>query len=108
MLDEAFSHDRRNELVGVVDALTGGNPRKDAVYLNFTPPKNDGQTLYKLTVKDAPVDGFWSISLYDAYGYYQKNPLNAYSLKQHHRQERCGSLSHHPIRVAPHQIVQKS
>ena len=25
MLDEAFSHDRRNELVGVVDALTGGN-----------------------------------------------------------------------------------
>lgn len=58
----------------------GGNPRKDAIYLNFTPPKNDGNTIYKLNVKDVPVDGFWSISLYNAEGYYQKNPYNAYSL----------------------------
>ena len=27
-----------------------------------------------------PVDGFWSISLYNADGYFQKNDLNAYSL----------------------------
>jgi hypothetical protein len=27
-----------------------------------------------------PVDGFWSVSVYDAEGYYQPNPLNAYSL----------------------------
>ena len=27
-----------------------------------------------------PVDGFWSISVYNAEGYYQKNPYNAYSL----------------------------
>lgn len=58
----------------------GGNPRKDAIYLNFTPPKNDGNTIYKLTVKDVPVDGFWSISLYNGEGYYQKNPYDAYSL----------------------------
>ena len=58
----------------------GGNPRKDAIYLNFTPPKNDGNTIYKLNVKDVPVDGFWSISLYNADGYFQKNELNAYSL----------------------------
>ena len=61
-------------------ATWGGNPRKDAIYLNFTPPKNDGKTIYKLNVKDVPVDGFWSISLYNADGYYQKNDLNAYSL----------------------------
>jgi len=61
-------------------ATWGGNPRKDAIYLNVTPPKNDGKTIYKLTVKDVPVDGFWSISLYNAEGYYQKNDLNAYSL----------------------------
>jgi hypothetical protein len=36
----------------------GGNPRQDAIYLNFTPPKNDGQTIYKLNVKNVPVDGF--------------------------------------------------
>ena len=58
----------------------GGNPRKDAIYLNFTPPKNDGNTIYKLNVKDVPVDGFWSVSLYNKEGYYEKNPYNAYSL----------------------------
>jgi hypothetical protein len=58
----------------------GGNPRKDAIYLNFTPRKNDGKAAYHLTVKDVPVDGFWSISLYNADGYYQKNELDSYSL----------------------------
>ena len=58
----------------------GGNPKRDAIYLNFTPTKNDGNTVYKLNVKDVPVDGFWSISLYNSEGYYQKNPYNAYSL----------------------------
>jgi len=58
----------------------GGNPDKDAVYLNITPAKNDGKTIYRLRVKDVPVNGFWSVSLYDAQGYYQKNPYNAYSI----------------------------
>ena len=57
----------------------GRQSEKDAIYLNFTPPKNDGKTTYKLTVKDVPVDGFWSISLYNADGYFQKNDLGAYS-----------------------------
>ena len=61
-------------------AAWGGNPPKDATFLNVTPPKNDGKTNYKLTVKDVPVDGFRSISLYNAEGYYQKNELDAYSL----------------------------
>ena len=34
----------------------------------------------RLTVKDVPVDGFWSISVYNAEGYFEKNDLNAYSL----------------------------
>jgi len=58
----------------------GGNPDKDASYLSFEPPKNDGNTVYKLRVKDVPVDAFWSISVYNAEGYFQKNDLNAYSL----------------------------
>jgi hypothetical protein len=61
-------------------ATWGGNPRNDAIYLNVTPPQNDGDTIYKLDVKDVPVDGFWSISLYNADGYFQKNDLDAYSL----------------------------
>jgi hypothetical protein len=48
--------------------------------LNVTPPQNDGKTGYRLTVKDVPVDGFWSISVYNAQGYFQPNQENAYTL----------------------------
>jgi len=58
----------------------GGNPDKDATYLIGTPPKNDGESVYKLTVKDVPVNGFWSISIYNAEGFFEKNPYNAYSI----------------------------
>jgi len=58
----------------------GGNPDKDATYLNITPADNDGNTSYILNVKDVPVDGFWSVSLYNADGYYEKNSYNAYSI----------------------------
>lgn len=58
----------------------GGNPDKDASYLSVTPEKNDGTTVYKLTVGEVPVDAFWSISVYDAKGYFEKNPYDAYTL----------------------------
>lgn len=58
----------------------GGNPEQDALYLNVTPPQNDGQVDYRLHVKDVPVDGFWSVSVYNAEGYYQANTQNAYNI----------------------------
>jgi len=58
----------------------GGNPEKDATYLAVTPARNDGKTVYKLAVKDVPVDGFWSVTVYNAKGYFEKNKYNAYSL----------------------------
>jgi hypothetical protein len=58
----------------------GGNPEKDALYLNVTPPENDGATVYRLSVGEVPVDGFWSITVYNANGYFTANPQNAYSL----------------------------
>lgn len=61
-------------------AAWGGNPDRDALYLNITPAKNDGATVYKVTVKDVPVDAFWSISVYNSEGFFQKNDFNAYSL----------------------------
>jgi hypothetical protein len=58
----------------------GGNPDNEAIYLNVTPPRNDGSTVYELSVKDVPVDGFWSISLYNADGYFVRNQYEDYSL----------------------------
>ena len=58
----------------------GGNPERDALYLTVTPAKNDGKTVHRLRVKDVPVDGFWSISVYNAAGYFEKNDRDAYSL----------------------------
>lgn len=58
----------------------GGNPDKDAVYLNVTPEMNDGATIYTLDVGAVPVDAFWSVSLYNAEGYFEKNPYNAYTV----------------------------
>jgi len=66
-------------LIGTA-AAWGGNPDRDATYLNITPAKNDGNTVYKLNVRDVPVDAFWSVSLYNAEGYYEKNPYDAYSI----------------------------
>jgi hypothetical protein len=57
----------------------GGNPESDAVYINVFPVNNDGSTSYVLKVKDVPVDGFWSVSVYNAEGYFDKNAANAYS-----------------------------
>jgi hypothetical protein len=58
----------------------GGNPVTDAFYTGATPDRNDGQTVYQLTVKDVPVDGFWSISVYNKDGFFEKNDRGVYSL----------------------------
>lgn len=58
----------------------GGNPPEAAIYRSVYPKLNDGKTVYTLHIKDVPVDGFWSISVYDGEGFFKKNPLNKYSL----------------------------
>jgi len=66
-------------LVGTA-LLWGGLPEKDALYLPVTPARNDGSTVHKLTVKHVPVDGFWSVAVYNSEGYLQPNQYNAYSV----------------------------
>ena len=57
----------------------GGLPADAATYVNVVPEKNDGKTPYTLTVKDVPVDAFWSVTLYDDKGLMPLNEYNAYS-----------------------------
>jgi len=79
MFGQKSDVDPVRHLVGTATAW-GGNPEKDALYLNVTPDKNDGKTAYRMTVKEVPVDGFWSISVYNAEGYFERNAENAYTI----------------------------
>jgi hypothetical protein len=66
----------------VIGAATGwgANPPQEALYLNVFPSKNDGVTVYRRNEKNVPVDGFWSVSVYNADGYFERNQYNSYSL----------------------------
>ena len=57
----------------------GGNPDAAAAYQSVVPEKNDGSTPYSLTAADVPVDGFWSITVYNKDGFMEKNDQDAYS-----------------------------
>ena len=58
----------------------GGNPLSAAYYSGSLPEQNDGVTEYRLTVGDVPVDGFWSVSVYNKDGFFEKNARGVYSL----------------------------
>lgn len=57
----------------------GGLPDAEATYVGVSPGLPVGE--YELTVgPDVPVDGFWSISVYNAEGYFEPNERGAYSV----------------------------
>lgn len=56
----------------------GANPPSAALYQSFYPKR--GNVPYVLNVKDVPVDGFWSITIYNAEGYMVANDAKAYSV----------------------------
>lgn len=71
--------DRLDHLIGTAVGW-GANPPDAATYASVNPVKNDGKTVYAVTVKDVPVDGFWSITVYNKDGYLEKNDLGVYSV----------------------------
>jgi hypothetical protein len=73
----------------------GGNPIEDAKYVVGSPKLNDGNTPHVLTVRDVPVDGFWSITVYNAKGFYEA-PENAISVNDvTARRSKDGSITVH-------------
>ncbi len=79
MFGTAAETDPVRHLVGSANAW-GGNPQRDAFYLTVVQPQNDGTTVHRLTIKDVPVDGFWSVTVYNKDGFFTANEENAYSL----------------------------
>jgi hypothetical protein len=56
----------------------GGLPEHEALYLNVDPGLPVGQ--YRIVVRDAPVDAFWSVSLYNAQGFFEPSGEGGCSL----------------------------
>jgi len=69
--------DPLQHLVGAA-AGWGGLPEKNAFYEIEVTEKNDG-TPHTITVKDVPVDAFWSITVYNSKGYIEENNRGVYS-----------------------------
>jgi hypothetical protein len=56
----------------------GGLPEEEAYYAVKADPQPVGR--FHLTVEDVPVDGFWSVSVYNRDGYFDENPYDSYSV----------------------------
>ena len=56
----------------------GGLPEYEATYISVN--ENLPVAEYALTLTDVPVDAFWSVSLYNAAGYFEENELGVNSI----------------------------
>ena len=56
----------------------GGLPTSEAVYIGVDPKVPAGD--YQMVFRDVPVDAFWSVSVYNARGFFEPNAENLYAV----------------------------
>lgn len=56
----------------------GGLPSSEAAYVGVDPQLPPGD--YELVFRDAPVDAFWSVSVYNAQGFFEPNAQGLYTV----------------------------
>ena len=83
-LPDARDHFGRREDVDPIRHMTGtaagwgGLPENEAFYYIETAPIQVGQ--FKMSLKDVPVDAFWSVTVYNRDGYLEENEYGSYSV----------------------------
>ena len=68
---------------------TGVPEPSEAVFLTETPTQNDGTTPYNSPSRDVPVDGFWSVTVYNRDLYLREEQVRrVFSQQRDRRAER--------------------
>lgn len=77
MFGAADEVDPVRHLIGTA-AGWGGLPTSEAAYVSVDPGAVEGD--HELTLDDVPVDAFWSVSVYNAQGYFEPNPHGLFTV----------------------------
>ncbi len=73
----------------------GTLPETESLLLTVE-PNLPSDKAYRLNVKDVPVEGFWSLAMYNKEGYFEKNSYNAYGFGDRNAEKNAdGSITLH-------------
>jgi len=73
----------------------GTLPETESLLLTVE-PNLPSDKAYRLSVKDVPVDSFWSLAMYNNEGYFEQNSYNAYGFSDRNAEKNAdGSITLH-------------